>query len=91
MLNTAGVPHLTQKWTRKICNDAYGLCGNEDVGQLSAWYTLASIGIHPICPGDNKYRISSPVFNEVEIQLDPDYYSGKKFRIVANKNSKENI
>ncbi len=96
MLNTAGVPHLTQKWTRKICNDAYGtdaygLCGNEDVGQMSAWYVLASIGIHPISPGDNKYQITSPVFNEIEIQLDPEYYPGKKFRIVANNNSKENI
>ena len=96
MLNTAGAPHLTQKYTRKICKDAYGtdaygLCGNEDVGQMSAWYVLASIGIHPINPGDNKYQITSPVFNEVEIQLDPDYYTGGKFKIVANNNSNENI
>jgi len=45
MLNEAGVPHLTQKITRQICSDAYGtdaygLCGNEDVGQMSAWYVL---------------------------------------------------
>lgn len=96
MLNTAGVPHLTQKWTRKICNnaygtDAYGLCGNEDVGQMSAWYVLAAMGIHPINPGDNMYQITSPVFNEVEIALDNNYYSGKKFTILAKNNSKENI
>ncbi len=96
MLNTAGVPHLTQKWTRKICNDAYGtgaygLCGNEDVGQMSAWYVLASMGIHPICPGDNIYQITSPVFNEIEINLDTNYYAGKKFSIRANNNSPENI
>jgi predicted alpha-1,2-mannosidase len=96
MLNTAGVPHLTQKWTRKICSaaygtGAYGLCGNEDVGQMSAWYVLTSMGIHPICPGDNKYQITSPVFNEIEINLDANYYSGKKFTIKANNNSPENI
>ncbi|MBP0902982.1 GH92 family glycosyl hydrolase [Mariniflexile gromovii] len=96
MFNEAGVPHLTQKYTRKICDkaygtDAYGLCGNEDVGQLSAWYVLASIGIHPINPGDNKYQITSPVFNEVEIKLDNNYYSGKTFKITAQNNSKENI
>jgi len=96
MLNTAGVPHLTQKITRQICKDAYGidaygLCGNEDVGQMSAWYVLAAMGIHPINPGDNKYQITSPVFNEIEIKLDPNYYSGKTFKIVANNNSEENI
>lgn len=96
MLNTAGVPHLTQKWTRKICReaygtDAYGLCGNEDVGQMSAWYVLAAMGIHPICPGDNKYQITSPVFNEITINLDPGHYSGKEFTIRANKNSAENV
>ncbi|MDO7138814.1 GH92 family glycosyl hydrolase [Algibacter lectus] len=96
MLNEAGVPHLTQKTTRQICSDAYGtgpygLCGNEDVGQLSAWYVLASIGIHPIAPGDNKYQITSPVFNEIEIKLDRNYYSGKTFKIVAQNNSEENI
>lgn len=96
MLNTAGVPHLTQKITRQICRDAYGtnaygLCGNEDVGQMSAWYVLAAIGIHPIAPGDNKYQITSPVFNEIKIKLDPKYYSGKTFTIMANNNSKENI
>ncbi|UMB61776.1 GH92 family glycosyl hydrolase [Lutibacter sp. A80] len=96
MLNEAGVPHLTQKITRKICSnaygtDAYGLCGNEDVGQMSAWYVLASIGVHPINPGDNKYQITSPVFNEIEIKLDETYYKGKTFKIIANNNSEENI
>ncbi|PWJ57610.1 putative alpha-1,2-mannosidase [Dyadobacter jejuensis] len=96
LFNTAGVPHLTQKWTRKICSaaygiDPYGLCGNEDVGQMSAWYVLAAIGIHPICPGDNKYQITSPVFNRIDINLDAQYYSGKKFSIIARHNSPENI
>ena len=96
MFNEIGMPWLTQKWTRKICADAYGIdpfgiCGNEDVGQMSAWYVLAAIGIHPICPGDNKYQITSPVFSRVEIQLDPDYYFGGSFQILAHNNSAENV
>lgn len=96
IFNELGLPHLTQKWTRKICKNAYGtdeygLCGNEDVGQMSAWYVLAAIGIHPICPGDNKYQITSPVFKKIEILLDDKYYSGKKFTIVAQNNSDEYV
>ena len=96
LFNEAGLPQQTQKWTREICDkaygtDAFGLCGNEDAGQMSAWYVLAAMGIHPVCPGDNKYEITSPVFNQVDIQLDPEYYSGKTFSIIAHNNSKENI
>ena len=96
LFNEIGLPKQTQKWTRSICKhaygtDAFGLVGNEDVGQMSAWYVLASMGIHPICPGNNKYQITSPVFLKIEIQLDTHYYSGKKFTIVAKNNSKENI
>lgn len=96
MFNEIGLPIETQKWTRKICNnaygvDAFGLVGNEDCGQLSAWYVLAAMGIHPICPGDNKYQITSPVFNKIELQLDKNYYKGNKFTIIANNNSPENI
>jgi predicted alpha-1,2-mannosidase len=96
MFNEIGLPQQTQKWTRSICkyaygDDAFGLCGNEDCGQMSAWYVLAAIGLHPICPGDNKYQITSPVFNKIELQLNKDYYNGKKFTIIAHKNSKENI
>jgi putative alpha-1,2-mannosidase len=49
------------------------------------------MGFHPVCPGDNKYQITSPVFNRVEINLDPKYSSGKKFTIIANHNSDKNI
>jgi predicted alpha-1,2-mannosidase len=96
MFNVIGMPWLTQKWTRRICDtaygaDRYGICGNEDVGQMSAWYVLAAMGIHPICPGDNKYQITSPVFSKVEIELDSAYYPGGKFTILARNNSAENI
>ncbi|TLX73293.1 glycoside hydrolase family 92 protein [Labilibacter sediminis] len=96
MLNYSTKPYLTQKWTRKICDEAYGtdvlgLIGNEDVGQMSAWYILASMGIHPICPGNNQYELTSPVFDEVEVTLDPNYYTGKTFKVIAHNNSEENI
>jgi len=92
LFNRLGAPELTQKWTRYICEHAYknevkGLTGNEDVGQMSAWYVLAASGIHPIAPGDPIYEITSPVFEQVTFNLD----NGKKFNIIANNNSKENI
>lgn len=92
IFNRIGYPWLTQKWTRHICANAYrngveGLVGNEDVGQMSAWYVLAAIGIHPICPGETRYEITSPVFDKVTINLP----NGKVFQIIAEGNSPENI
>ncbi|MDR2274406.1 MAG: GH92 family glycosyl hydrolase [Sphingobacterium sp.] len=95
LFNRLGAPWLTQKWTREICsrayhNSVYGLIGNEDVGQMSAWYVLAASGIHPICPGDTRYEITSPVFNTVTFKLDPKYDSGAQFVIKTENNSPEN-
>ena len=95
LFNRLGAPWLTQKWTRLICKRAYknnveGLVGNEDVGQMSAWYVLSSIGLHPICPGDNRFEITSPVFDEVTLHLDPKYASGKTFSVMAKNNGPEN-
>lgn len=96
LFNRLGSPWLTQKWTRTICKNAYknsvlGLVGNEDVGQMSAWYVLAAAGIHPICPGDLRYEITSPVFERIEFSLDPTYASGKSFIIETHNNSPQNI
>ncbi len=96
MLNYTSRPWLTQYWTRRICRNAYddtvnGLCGNEDVGQMSAWYILTAMGFHPICPGNNRYELTSPVFNKVTIALDERYYKGKTFTIIAHNNSPENV
>lgn len=96
LFNRLGAPWLTQKWARLICDRAYhnseedGLVGNEDVGQMSAWYVLAAMGFHPICPGDNRYELCGLLFNKVSIQLDPVYASGKKFIMVAKNNSPTN-
>ncbi|MDD4459367.1 MAG: GH92 family glycosyl hydrolase [Proteiniphilum sp.] len=96
LFNRLGVPWLTQKWTREICRRAYrnrvdGLVGNEDVGQMSAWYVLSAIGVHQACPGDLRYEITSPVFDEAEIQLDRRYAEGTRFKIMAINNSEKNI
>lgn len=96
LFNYTSQPWKTQYWTRAICDRAYGtdvtgLCGNEDVGQMSAWYVLAAMGIHPVCPGSTRYEITSPVFDKVEIVLDSHYYPGRKFKVVAHGNSAENV
>jgi len=95
MFNRLGAPWLTQKWTREICRRAYhnsveGLVGNEDVGQMSAWYVLAASGLHPVCPGDTRYEITSPVFDKITFQLDPAYATGDSFTIITRNNSPEN-
>ena len=96
MFNYTSKPWLTQYWTRGICERAYnetvnGLCGNEDVSQMSAWYILASMGFHPVCPGSPRYEITSPVFDKVTLNLDKDYYGGRTFTIIAKNNSPENV
>lgn len=95
LFNRLGAPWKTQYWTRRICDKAYhnsveGLVGNEDVGQMSAWYVLASIGLHPVCPGDPHYEITSPVFDEVIIQLPSQYAQGQQFTIRAHNQSPKN-
>ena len=93
LFNRLGAPWLTQYWTRFICRHAYqnkveGLVGNEDVGQMSAWYVLAASGIHPLCPGDTRYEITSPVFDTITMKVGADKNT---FTIVAHNNSPENV
>lgn len=96
LFNQLDVPWHTQKWTRYICEKAYankveGIVGNEDVGQMSAWYVLAASGIHPSCPGNTRMEITSPVFDKVEFRLDPEYYMGETFTIISHDNNAKNI
>ena len=91
----AGKPWLSQKWARVIMDRAYGagvkgLCGNEDVGQMSAWYILNAVGFHPVSPVDGIYLIGSPLFDEVRIRLDRSYYPGREFTVKTRGNSPEN-
>lgn len=96
LFNRLGEPWNTQKWSRLICRNAYlntvaGIVGNEDAGQMSAWYVLASSGIHPWCPGDTRMEITSPVFDRIEFTLDKQYATGDKFTVIAHDNGPENI
>ncbi|MCM1502668.1 MAG: GH92 family glycosyl hydrolase [Bacteroidales bacterium] len=96
LFNRLGQPWKTQKWTRFICDNAYfndvlGLIGNEDAGQMSAWYILAASGLHPSCPGSTRMEITSPVFDRIEFNLDRKYAKGRKFTVIAHGNSPENI
>ena len=96
LFNHLESPWLTQKWTREICNKAYknsveGIVGNEDVGQMSAWYILAASGIHPSCPGNTRYEITSPLFDKIEYELDPKYFKKDKFTVITHGNSPENV
>lgn len=92
LYNRLDEPRKTQKWTRTICANGYhnrvdGLVGNEDVGQMSAWYVLAASGLHQYCPGDTRFELTSPVFSKVTFHL-PD---GKTFTIRAHNNSPEHL
>jgi predicted alpha-1,2-mannosidase len=92
LFNRLGQPWLTQKWSRFICTHAYknevaGIVGNEDCGQMSAWYVLAALGIHPVCPGDTRYELTAPLFDHVVIHLE----NKKQFTITARNNSPENL
>ncbi len=75
-----GLAHRTQYWTRRVQKEAYrtgafGFCGNEDVGQLSAWYVLSALGFAQLCPGYEAYFINTPLFKSAKIKLDTEYHS----------------
>lgn len=75
-----GLPHRTQYWTRRVQKEAYrtgafGFCGNEDVGQLSAWYVLSALGFAQLCPADDKFYINTPLFKKAKIKLNAEYHS----------------
>jgi predicted alpha-1,2-mannosidase len=92
----AGKPWLTQKWVRRILEAAYhakvnGICGNDDVGQMSAWYVMSALGFYPVCPGTNVYVIGSPLFTRATIRLDPQWHKGQTFTVIARGNSPTNF
>jgi predicted alpha-1,2-mannosidase len=100
LFNYAGKPWLTQKWSRAILDRYYGYglsnawLGDEDQGQMSAWFIMAAIGLFQMDGGASvnpTYEIGSPLFDKIIIHLNSDYYLGKTFAIVAKNNSKKNI
>ena len=88
----AGAPALTQKWSRYVCEYAYatghaGLPGNDDCGQMSAWYVLAAAGLYPVAPADCTYVIGSPVFDRIDFAT----ATGRTFTVRALNNSPANV
>lgn len=92
MFTYAGAQWKTAEKVREICTSMYndqpdGLCGNEDCGQMSAWYVLSSMGMYPVNPANGAYVFGSPMFDKATIALE----GGKNFTFVAENNSKENL
>ncbi|MFK8010024.1 MAG: GH92 family glycosyl hydrolase [Saprospiraceae bacterium] len=89
--NFAGKPHKTQEIVRKTLATQYnsgptGLCGNEDCGQMSAWYVFSAMGFYPFNPADGKYVFGSPLFEKVEIPVK----NNNTFTLIARNASAEN-
>jgi len=92
LYNFVNKPHKTQKKVHQILTELYkntpdGISGNEDCGQMSAWYVLSSLGFYPVTPGYNQYIIGTPLFPKATINLE----NGNHFTIVAhdiNSNNK---
>lgn len=92
LFSMAGAPAKTETMVRRIMKDMYtsetdGLCGNEDCGQMSAWYVFSAMGFYPVNPADGKFILGSPALDRATIRTG----IGKTFSIVAENNSAENV
>ncbi len=91
LYNFVNKPYKTQEKVRQILTELYqnspdGISGNEDCGQMSAWYIFSSLGFYPVTPGSNQYIIGSPLFEKATINLE----NGKSFTIQAKNSKPEN-
>jgi len=92
LYNFVNKPHKTQEKIHQILTELYtntpdGISGNEDCGQMSAWYIFSSMGFYPVTPGSNDYIIGTPLFEKATINLE----SGKNFTILAENLSDTNM
>uniref|UniRef100_UPI003B3BC019 glycoside hydrolase domain-containing protein n=1 Tax=Siphonobacter sp. TaxID=1869184 RepID=UPI003B3BC019 len=92
LYNWAGQPWKTQARVRMILNMQYkptsdGLGGNDDCGQMSAWYLFSSMGFYPVAPGSDVYSIGSPLVKNAKIQLE----NGQTFTIEAINQSDKHV
>jgi predicted alpha-1,2-mannosidase len=90
LYNWTGHPWKTQERIRMILNTMYGpgpagLCGNDDVGQMSAWYLFSALGFYPVLPGSDQYAIGSPIVRNATIDLP----NGKSLSIIAKDQGPE--
>lgn len=84
-------PWKTQYWQREIMNKMYrnnidGLCGNDDCGQMSAWYIFSAMGFYPVCPGSDQYVLGAPYLPFIKLNLE----NGRTFEIKAPNVSDKN-
>ena len=91
LYNYVGQPYKTQALVDSLLHTLYfnepnGLSGNEDCGQMSAWYVLNAMGFYQVCPGKPVYSIGRPLFDEAAIRLQ----NGNTFTIIAHNNSRDN-
>lgn len=91
LFNYCGRPWRTQELNRQIQTTMYkntpdGLCGNEDCGQMSAWYVLSALGFYPVNPSELKYQLGSPIVREAKLEITP----GKFFTVRAPLASRDN-
>lgn len=92
MYNKLGNPRKTQKYINQVLTTLYdntpdGICGNEDTGQMSAWYVFSSLGFYPMDPVSGRYELGAPLFKKATIKLP----SGKKFIVETKNLSDKNI
>lgn len=74
LYNYVGMPWRTQELTRRLLDEMYaptpeGIIGNEDCGQMSAWYIFSSLGFYPVCPGSNEFVLTTPLFDRATVRL----------------------
>lgn len=91
LYNFVNKPHKTQEKVRQILTELYtnapdGISGNEDCGQMSAWYVFSSLGFYPVTPASNEYIIGSPLFDKATVNLE----DGKTFTVATENLSDEN-
>ena len=90
LFNKIGKPEKTREYVSQIMNELYrntpdGICGNEDCGQMSAWYVMSAMGFYPVNPCGGEYEFGMPLFPEIKIHLD----NGKEFSIIRSNDYKE--
>ena len=91
LFNAVGQPEKTQRYAAQVMHELYrntpaGLCGNEDCGQMSAWYVFSAMGFYPVDPVSGRYELGTPLYPEMKLHL----ANGKTFTVRAKGVSREN-
>jgi predicted alpha-1,2-mannosidase len=95
LYNYAGQPWKTQTRVRQVASVLYtntpaGICGNDDCGQMSAWYVFTALGFYPVDPASGIYVLGSPLMDKVTLKLNSKFYPGGSFTVIAKNNSATN-